>query len=437
MRSFLKNSYEKIILVFLLVIFVALLVFQLVNLMPKEGLTVEQMADQLGRKVDYPPIDFTESRFDIYGIFMQNAIWKANFSRAVTHNLNEIVFTDFLTPDLLSFCPFCRKLISSKRFSVENEDGSITRYVDESMNMCNFCGRKLEPITNRGPEISELHQWMIDHGLDPNDPKAMDQMTVSGFTYQEHWDAKTNPKDPKSHPPFAVKLLMDSIESTRISLVVKSIYTQGDDTSRWNVNLEYKTPQGNRTATRTRIIKIGDTLEKVADADDGKGIFNFTLVEIRRDVRRELEKGIEVDKDYSVAVFKREDSNDLILAQLSRPVYHPRESVTFFDQRTETTFTKQPGEKFTLGDEKIGIEEYQLISADRTAGTALIMRLDDGNETKFTIGKKAGGVIRQPAAGRPQPPPAAVTPPAPVGQSEAASFQPPPPPPEEPPPTGN
>lgn len=64
-------------------------------------------------------------------------------------------------------------------------------------------------------------KWENDHGLNPQDPSdAETDLDQDGFTNIEEFLAKTDPANPKSHPPYVSRMKLAGIDGTKLRLRV-------------------------------------------------------------------------------------------------------------------------------------------------------------------------------------------------------------------------
>ena len=152
----------------------------------------------------------------------------------------------FFTPDVRVWCPRCFKPIPEK--SVK----------------CPACGADLKdketpddyPIY--GPDCPITFGWVKKHNLDFTDPAEADRdHDNDGFTALEEFLAGTDPRDPKSHPPFETKLALISVTSTPVGLVFTSKSDMGEGIYWCNIS----------DGKRTYITRITDDETKRGSGD--------------------------------------------------------------------------------------------------------------------------------------------------------------------------
>ncbi len=82
-------------------------------------------------------------------------------------------------------------------------------------------GELIDMLDPSAPKLREpvTNAWLLDNGLDFLNSAVLQQdPDGDGFTSLAEWDAKTDPVDPASHPPYADKLVMHSRQKQEYKL---------------------------------------------------------------------------------------------------------------------------------------------------------------------------------------------------------------------------
>ncbi len=82
-------------------------------------------------------------------------------------------------------------------------------------------GKLIDMLDPSAPKLREpvTNAWLLDNGLDFLNSAVLQQdPDGDGFTSLAEWDAKTDPVDPASHPPYADKLVMHSRQKQEYKL---------------------------------------------------------------------------------------------------------------------------------------------------------------------------------------------------------------------------
>lgn len=95
--------------------------------------------------------------------------------------------------------------------------------------------------------------WLMSNNLDYLNAGVLSQDSDSdGFPNREEWDAKTNPRDAKSHPPYAAKLIFASRQKQ--DYIVK--FAARPDADRFQI---IRVPSAKWPQRETFLMKVGDT----------------------------------------------------------------------------------------------------------------------------------------------------------------------------------
>lgn len=166
------------------------------------------------------------------------------------------------------------------------------------------------------PPVSNA--WLIANNLDYLNSSVLQQdPDGDGFTNEKEWNAKTDPIDPASHPPYAEKLVMHSRQQEEYKLKFSAtpepkFQIQRIPTAKW--------PQ-----RKTFIMAMGETSE------DGQfRIDNFEKKEAKRN-------GITVDASVLTITFLPKQSQHELVKNVEELM------PTYF---AELEFLLEPGKKF-------------------------------------------------------------------------------------------
>jgi hypothetical protein len=150
-------------------------------------------------------------------------------------------------------------------------------------------GKPLDPINSGAihPPIPNI--WWIEHRLDPGfaDSPTRDA-DGEGYTNLEEYKGKTDPNDPKSHPPLIDKLMYQKDES--LNWVIRPGFPEGE-----NYTFKYNDTAGGRNQTKTgAAVKPGELFFA-----DGvmKNRFKYLGCEKRREMNEAIH--MEVDVTYT------------------------------------------------------------------------------------------------------------------------------------------
>ncbi|HEY8964951.1 MAG TPA: Amuc_1099 family pilus-like system protein, partial [Candidatus Methylacidiphilales bacterium] len=213
-------------------------------------------------------------------------------------------------------------------------------------------------------------EWLLQYNIDPSDP---DVLTLDpdgdGFDVLAEYRAKTDPRDPKSHPSYSQLLRVKSVDSKsfRMTFASRNAGATAED-DLYQVN----TPDGKKGSY---MVKIGDSFE------------GFKVVAYRQ---KEGEKKIgtmTVTGDISELELKKESTGETVILVIRDEQDVPSVSanlLVLLPNMFNKPFTVAKGQEFTMDvtpSASIPAEtlHYQFLSSD-ASGVTLV-----NPETKQTL----------------------------------------------------
>jgi len=355
--SFLKKHYEKIVLTFLLVVFVVLLVLQISILL--EGKNIDPSDLKLPKKdPDYPRVNFKDQqKYGAIDALAKNDKWDASAPRQE----GDKIFTDICQPIDLAKCPFCNHLVPSGDFKAGK---------------CSYCAHVLPPKP--------------DEPDDPNKPKSRlplatlkkyniteaqldEDFSGNGFTNYEKIKAGCgiDLKDPKNHPPFVTKLSVVEIVRKKLNMRIAKIIIKGEDKSQWEVHMQIQ--EGGKD--RTRFPKFGG----VVKSDDGE----YKVIDIIPEISKEMDQTLKslVEKNNSKVILQRVGTDDKVIGEIGREMMEAREKIILLYGITNKNFELYVGDTLTLGSEATGEEKYVVADSDPNKMTVTLKRDGAGGQS--------------------------------------------------------
>lgn len=271
-HDWLKNHYEKIILLIALLILL-FSCMQLIIRVQNNKETIQRNMLRLAWTGDVMPLKDTEA-FD--GRLVQakteaTATLHVAERTSVSERRVSCVKCGRPIPYAALECPFC---LSAQPVIVDTE--------------------QIDTDGDGIPDVVEL-SW----GLDPqNSGDAEGDMDGDGFSNLEEYLNNTDPKDPASHPPVIVKLRVAAIRPMPFYLRFTSISTLGNDVQKFQLNMQ--------SAERTYFLELGQmVLGYKVEAYNPAGKDGETLTLVRQsDGRRvNLVKGKPVTEQELAIAF--------------------------------------------------------------------------------------------------------------------------------------
>lgn len=355
--SFLKKHYEKIILTFLLIVFVAVLVLQIGILLQGKSVTSDDL--KIPKKApDYTRVNPKDVKYDVTGLLVgSDSQWASGKSRSPEASP---IFTDLCVPISLAKCPYCERMVPI---------GDFPPAGSEKIGHCSYCGANLPARPKPVVEIHDLDKDGIPdevedaNGLNKNDPSdAQKDMDGDGFTNLEEYLNGTDMKDPKSRPSsYAKKLYVVEIMKRDLNMVLTKVGARGEDRSKWEIHMDV-VENGRK---RTRFYNIGSVIK----SDDGE----FKILDILIDSRNEAKPE---EEGRPKVIIQKIGSEDKLVAEIGRRIAEPREKITLLYGVTNKQITLYQGDSITLGDESSGLEKFIAVSSNPSARTVQLKRED-------------------------------------------------------------
>ena len=358
MKKFLYAHYEKIILAILLIVFTALLYYQLVFIQRAQNQEVSIKVNRVEPPSDYESIDFsTGPKYKMETIFSD---W--NTIADVEDTVNK---TQMMAPYPMAECVYCHALIPADSYPAigETKNGK-----------CPACGKALAPrIKVEEDELagkadlngnSVPDDWEKEHNISSEYMQPESDEDSDGFTLVQEYKAKTDPTDPLSHPKYITQVYVDAISQQRFTgLELVSVDRTKSDKKDWQAT--FNVVRNNRK--RTEFVQIGVSTFKNNNVD-------FSVVDIEID-----------DKTQEPIVYiQRVGKTERIPCRPKQNVYDPAPRVRFLNALFNRTFIASVGAEFKLGTEKTGEELYKVVSADPSKKEAVVESSGENPET-YTI----------------------------------------------------
>lgn len=355
MKKFLQAHYEKIILAALLIIFTALLYYQLMFIQRAQNKEVDTKIRPVQKPSDYESIDFAASpKYKMETIFSD---W--NTIAPVEDAANK---TQMMVPYPMAECVFCHALIPANAYPA----------IGETKNgRCPACGKALAPRVkveedelagkadqngNGIPDDWEKEQNIASEYTHPDSDEDND-----GFSLIQEFKAKTNPTDAASHPKYITQVYVDAISQHRFTgLELVSVDMTKKDKKDWQTT--FNVVRNNRKRSEFVRIDVGTFKNNNVD---------FSVVDIEVD-----------DKTQTPIVYiQRVGKVERIACRPKQPVYDPAPRVRFLNALLGRTFISSVGAEFSLGTDKTGKEVYKVVSADPVTKDVVVESVGENPET--------------------------------------------------------
>jgi hypothetical protein len=195
-----------------------------------------------------------------------------------------------------------------------------------------FIGPTGVPTTLQTTEVHPPvpNEWLEQFGLPIAESDVLSQdPDGDGFTNLEEWHGRTNPIDPKSHPPYTTKLKMKSFTREPFALVF-SAYAGDTFTLNYIDTAAPADEDGRARIDRSRptiVSRMNEPLQVYDAARRQEVPIGFTIVDFEEKTRTNPNTGGE--EDVSELTLQRIGVEERITLTKEQPVVSPQSVVTF------------------------------------------------------------------------------------------------------------
>ena len=255
----------------------------------------------------------------------------------------------FLSSEKRVFCGKCKKAIP----------GDVKAFPE-----CPFCGEKQQEekkVVLDADEDGLPDEWENRHGLNPGDAAdANSDKDGDGFTNMEEFLAKTDPADPKDHPPYIDSLSVAlPLRETKMQFVLRGAMPIGKS---WKC--EFFDPSRRNDYGRRGVTMRASVGEQIV-AGEGKDRFEtgFKVLQYTpKTVKRAVKggEGMKRDVDVSEAVVERikDGKRVTLVVQQGKPVrFAPIDvqATLKYERGGVKTFDVVPGSEIDLNGQKFKV----------------------------------------------------------------------------------
>lgn len=384
--NFFSSHYEKVILLFFLVLFIVMLLLQVNFMQNVQNQKINAIMQKVEPPTDQKAISYSDPVYSIDSVFNKVVAWNKGTVQGAAAR------TGLLNCYELAVCPFCKDLIRSDYFPT---------VASPTTRNCPVCYEQLK-IKQKAPE-QPVAQQNADGGkqqLDSNNNSVPDdwERSYNVFsssaddidrdhdedfftTWEEYKLQKYKPNNAKSHPAY-----INCITFVRLNVrEFKNLRFRGVDThpgqnvKDWSLKLEY---QG-ANARRPRISiseKIGSRFKH--------GREEFEILNCYPD-------NLQRPGAKTYITIRRVGTNETIVCHYMKPVYDPIQEVVLRNSHPKQTIVCKIGESFRLGNEKCGVEVYKVLSADEQSA---VVQGKNKKKIKIDFTHKLGEIEKRPGS---------------------------------------
>ncbi len=355
MKKFLLAHYEKIILAVLLIVFTAMLYYQLMFIQRAQNQKVKVTVNPTEKPSDYEPVDFAaDKKYKMETIFSE---WNE-----VEPTEASATKTQLMTPYPMAECVYCHALIPASSYPA----------IGETRNgKCRACGKALAPRIKVEDDLagkSDVNangipdDWEKEMNISSEYTSPDSDEDSDGFSLIQEYKAKTNPTDPLSHPKYITQVNVSAVSRTRFNgLELVSVDRTKPDKKDWQATFNV-VRNGNK---RSAFVQIGGSTFSSNNV-------SFSVIDIEMD---------EKTQEPIVYIQRVGKADERIVCRVKQPVYNPAPRVRLLNNLYSRTITTSVGAEFTLGTDKTGKEVYRVVSADPTSKEVVVESKAETPET--------------------------------------------------------
>ena len=361
--GFLKKYYEKIILAVFLLVFIISLILLILALIKSQEIKEEELKFPV-KQPEYKRINPED--FSVQKNFESEKRW----AKVTARTEGDKNFTDMLVPYQIARCPSpgCQKLIPRSCF-VQGGKCPVCAY---DLRDPVESGKITDQSDSDEDGIPDKDETAV--GLNPEDSAdAAKDLDNDGFSNLEEFRAGTKINDPKSHPPYAKRLYIKSIERNKLPMVLTKVTPHGEDKNTWSIQVE----QDVDGRQKTKFYKINSGIMLNGKKYEIKDI---TLETVEEPVDKKNTR----KRDVFTIILQAEGDDRQIKAKEKEDVLENNERVKTIDAFTEKEYNVAVDETFSVGDATGGEEKYTVKSVDSSKKTVIIKKNDNGAEYELT-----------------------------------------------------
>ena len=253
----------------------------------------------------------------------------------------------FLSSERRVFCVKCKKAIP----------GDI-----KIAPTCPFCGEKQEEekkvvLDADGDGLPD--EWEKRYGLNPGDAAdANEDSDGDGFTNMEEFLAKTNPNDPKDHPPYTDSLsVVLPLKETRMPFIFTGAMQVRDT---WRCEFfDAKQRDDHGRVGRAMTAVLGEEIGAAAKSPTGYILKSYEKKEAKRE--RKGMKGMKVTVDVSEATVERKRDGKVVKLRIAankreKPMPVDIQATLKYERGGVKTFDVVLGDDIDLNGQKFKVK---------------------------------------------------------------------------------
>lgn len=426
-NTFVHKHYEKVILAVLLLLFSGLLYLQLSVVQKSQGKKVDDIVNAPEPPADFVKTDYNAKEFSREALFDKNNLswsdlWDGKnpfrddknaalvdmmipVKMALCKNANDIHLTPIssfppIGSDEKGKCIFCHVTLDAPK----KADADV---VDQSKPVS-------DNDTNRNgipDDWEELHKIFVAASGD--EPAPVGDNDNDGFNDKAEYLAGTHPCDPKSHPAYVTKLVLDS-EKVTADVAFDEFLDEKLRSEISNILFEDKIGAdrgkfrytSNGKIRRMETCKVGSEIQyRKRATSDPKGFvpsIGFKLDKISMEeveVKNSRNGEIRKTKQPVAEIVSIKEPALRFKCYKNKPIITGHLRVFLISTIDQKKYNVRIGEKITLGSEEFGTEEYTAVAIQGSgSNTVLVLKDSKGTEYKIVVPAQDGEAVEDGAA---------------------------------------
>lgn len=364
--DFLKRHYEKLILLVLLLAFIGSMMYVL-QIIKSTGEVTEKDLAIPTREADYKAKDVKDEAFQISQLLQRLQLhWEASTAR---DKRNES-FSDLVVPFAMAKCPYCERLLP------------LTAFGDKKKCPFSTCGKDLPkpPERKAGDEFNVVEgdedgDGIRDvdeqkYGLNSKDPyDARYDKDRDGFSNVYEITNKFNPSNSRHHPPLWHRLYLKDLAKIKLPIKFMAVNTNNStEPAKWDIQLNDINTGRSSFSSLDGLVTLDKKEYKIVKID----LIQQKIPGAKQDESERI-------KDESVIYLEQQGGPDKLSMWVGQDVFSSDIKAIFADtgeidkEGNPREFICGLGERFTMGNRRIGRETYVLNSIDQKKKQALLV----------------------------------------------------------------
>lgn len=267
--DFLKRHYEKVILLGLFVLFIALM-FMVQGIIGRTKEISEADLNLPKREANHVMVDAKDKKFDPGYMWNETKlVWNDGAAREAQGKLRG--FSDLVNMFPLAVCPYCDDPLKGEKITLVPLDNFSSK---ENKRNCPNCDHELPaPAARKKMFIGIKSENDLDgdgvpndverkYGMNPEDPAdALQDNDNDGFSNYFEILNNFDPNNPANHPPYWWRLRLKDI--AQIELPVKFMaVTDNGSTDKKSWDLQFNSPHPRiKNKIRSSFARIGESVD--------------------------------------------------------------------------------------------------------------------------------------------------------------------------------